>query len=124
MAMNRRQRARRVAVPRDSAMRIDDGNLARPFVTLEIDELTLRGIDVSDRRLLAEALERELVLALGARETLETLRSGARERVDGGVISIEANHGAPTIGRQIAQAVRRSLSEPMGGKDGAKISRH
>lgn len=109
MAMNRRQRARRAVTGNAAGAWIDDATAARSAITLDIGEVMLRGIDVSDRNLLAEALERELVLALGARETIETLRSGAHERVNGGVISLEANHSAPAIGRQIAQAVQRSL---------------
>jgi hypothetical protein len=109
MAMNRRQRARRAVAENPSGARIDDAPAARSSITLDIGEVILRGIDAGDRNLLAEALERELVLALGARETIETLRSGAHERVNGGVISLEANHSAPAIGRQIAQVVQRSL---------------
>jgi hypothetical protein len=93
----------------------------RAPIHLEIGELVLRGIEVRDRSTLAETLERELTLSLG--EMTRTLRSGARERVDGGVISLEANRSASTIGRQIAQAVQRSLIEPISSSDGAKISK-
>ena len=123
MAMNRRRRARRAMTKSDHRVRIDNSMSARPAVTLDIGEVVLRGIDVGDRNALAAALERELTLVLGDGEMSRTLRAGARDRVDGGVIPLEANQSAPAIGRQIAQAVQRSLIEPMPSSDGAKISK-
>jgi hypothetical protein len=109
MAMKRRQRARTGAAGGAAGTPAGARSPARPTITLEIGEVVLRGIGVGDRHALAAALERELAAALGAGDAMQTLRPSARERVDGGVISLEANHSAPTIGRQIAQVVRRSL---------------
>jgi hypothetical protein len=107
--MSRRERARRAVSEHDFARPMDRSFAARPAITLEIGEVVLRGIDVGDRHALAAGLERELAVALGAGEMMRTLRSGAHERVDGGMISLEGNPSAPSIGRQIAQVVQRSL---------------
>ena len=111
MAMNRRQRARRAAAEHASGTRMSDRISARRAITLEIGEVVLCGIDANDRGALAAALEHELVLALGG-ETLRALRAGSRDRVDGGTISLDMNRGILPLGRQIAQAVERSLIEP------------
>ena len=123
MAMNLRRRARRGMAQDDFRTRIDESTPARPAVTLEIGEVVLRGIDVRDGNMLAETLERELVSVLGAGELAQELRAGARARVDGGTIFVEASSGAPTIGREIAQAVQRSLVEPMPSLGAAKGSK-
>jgi hypothetical protein len=123
MAMNRRQRARRAMVEGDYRLVIGQQTPERAPIHLEIGELVLRGIEVGDRNSLAETLERELALSLGEGEMTRTLRSGARERVGGGVIPLPANQSAPAIGRQIAQAVCRSLVEPMPNAGGAHSSK-
>jgi hypothetical protein len=112
MAMNLRRRARRSMAQDDFRARIDEPTPARPAVTLEIGEGVLRGIEVRDGNMLAGTLERELVSVLVAGELAQALRAGERARVDGGTIFLEASGGAPAIGREIAQAVRRSLVEP------------
>ena len=123
MAMNLRRRARRGMAQDDFRTRIDESTPARPAVTLEIGEVVLRGIDVRDGNMLAETLERELVSVLGAGDLAQALRTGSRARVDGGTIFVEAGSGAPTIGREIAQAVQRSLVEPMPSLGAAKGSK-
>ena len=123
MAMNLRRRARQARVKSDYRARIDDSMPARPAVMLEIGEVVLRGIDVGDRNALAGALERELASALGDGEMIRMLGAGTRERIDGGTISLEDNRGAPALGCQIAQAVQRSLIEPMPSAGGLKSSK-
>lgn len=123
MAMNLRRRARRGMAQDDFRARIDEPAPARPAVTLEIGEVVLRGIDVRDGNMLAGALERELVSVLGDGELAQALRAGERARVDGGAIFVEASSGAPAIGREIAQAVHRSLVEPMPSLGATKSSK-
>lgn len=123
MAMNLRRRARRGMAQDDFRASIDEPAPARPAVTLEIGEVVLRGIDVRDGNMLAGTLERELVSVLGAGELAQALRAGARARVDGGTIFLKASSGAPAIGREIAQAVQRSLVEPMPSLGATKISK-
>ena len=122
MAMKRRQRARRVVAEDAPGTRIDDAISARPAITIEIGEVVLRGIDVGDRGALAAALERELTSVLGDGETTRIFRAGTRARIDGGTISFEGNRSAPALGRQIAQAVQRSLIES--SARAAKVSKH
>jgi hypothetical protein len=123
MAMNLRRRARQAMAQGDFRSAVSEQTSALTPIHLEIGELVLRGIEVGDRNSLAETLERELALSLGEGEMTRTLRSGARERVDGGVIPLPANQSAPAIGRQIAQAVCRSLVEPMPNAGGTHSSK-
>jgi hypothetical protein len=122
MAMNERRRTRTAASQNSSHARIDDAIAARPALKIEIDEVVLRGINVGGRSALAAALERELTSMLSDGETTRTLRSNARERIDGGTIFLEANRDVPGLGREIAQAVQRSLIElmPMQRTEGSK----
>jgi len=123
MAMNERRRARLATAERDCRVRIDNAMAVRPAVALDIGEIVLRGIDVSDHYALAGALKGALASALGEWEMTRRLRSGAREWADGGTISLDANRGVSAIGRQIAQAVQRSLIQPAPSAGGAKISK-
>jgi hypothetical protein len=124
MAMNRRQRARMGAVGGAAGTHAGAPLPARPAITLEIGEVVLRGIDIGDRKAFAAALERELTVLLGEGRMPRMLPAGARHRVDGGVISLAANHGAPAVGREVARVVQRSLAGPLPDAGEAKISKH
>jgi hypothetical protein len=124
MAMNRRQRARQSATKHDASVRTGNASALRPEIRLEIGEVVLRGIDIRDRNGLAVALERELAGVLGEANVMGALQGGARDRVDGGVISLEASQSSPAMGGQIAHAVQRSLVGPLAGAAEAKIAKH
>ena len=109
MAMNRRQRARASAAV-TAANRLGREPLpSHSAITLDIGGVVLHGIDIQDRNGLAAALEGELAAVLAEADVTPALHGGGRDRVDGGVISLEENHSSPAVGRQIAHAVQRSL---------------
>lgn len=79
-------------------------------VKLHIEELSLQGFVAEDRHRVAEAMRAELARLIGARGGQQLFaRPISLHALDGGAIEIKAGAPPRAAGRQIAQAIFRSL---------------
>jgi hypothetical protein len=79
-------------------------------IDLHIEELVLHGFAARDRHRIAAAVQTELVRLLGAEGPRSSLaNSPALGRLNAGAFEVKAGAKPQQTGRQIAQAVFRSL---------------
>lgn len=80
-------------------------------VELHIEELVLRGFAPGDRRLIGEAVERELARLFGDQGVPPSLPQDATVRhLDAGAFDVRPGFGTEAIGAQVARAVHGELS--------------
>jgi hypothetical protein len=81
-------------------------------VQVQIDELVLHGFAASDRYVVGEAVERELVRLLSEKGVPRSLRSeNARDKIKAPGFNAAFGAKQSAIGRQIAQAVYDGFSQ-------------
>ena len=85
----------------------------RPYnIDLHIEELVLDGFAPTDRRAIAEAVQRELTRLLTDQGIHPSLSNGYEaERVDGGAFHVQPGARGNAIGTQVAQAIYGGLGE-------------
>jgi hypothetical protein len=81
-------------------------------IELHIEELVLHGFPAGDRQRIAEAAQTELARLLAAGGLPK--QDISLDRVNGGAFQVAANAKPQQAGRQIAQAVFRSLGQQTG----------
>jgi hypothetical protein len=81
-------------------------------VQVQIEELVLHGFAPSDRYVIGEAVERELVRLLSEKGVPRSLRSeNARDEIKAPSFNAALGAKQPAIGQQIAQAVYDGFSQ-------------
>jgi hypothetical protein len=83
----------------------------RPYnIDLHIDELVLHGFAPTERRAIAEAVQRELTRLFTEQGIHPSLSNSYKaERVDGGAFQVQPGAKGNTIGAQVAQAIYGGL---------------
>lgn len=82
-------------------------------VTVEIDQLSISGLQIGDRAAFAKALREGLQEGLSDPATLQSLLAGggpsARLHLDGGRLTAPADAGSAALGRSAAEAIVREV---------------
>ena len=101
----------RVGQVRDSSPVTDHPAGARHSLRVHIEELVLHGFAPGDRRGIAQAVETELTRLLGSGGARWAQSPPALERINGGAFKVELGSKPQATGKQVAQAVYRSLRQ-------------
>jgi len=83
----------------------------RQSLKVHIEELVLHGFAPGDRRRIAQAVETELTRLLGGGGARWAQSPPALERISGGAFKVELGSKPQAAGKQVAQAVYRSLRQ-------------
>jgi len=89
-------------------------------IELHIEELVLHGFEARDRHSIAEAVQLELARLIAANGGTDSLNTPiSLERIKTSAFKVQANAKAQQAGKQIAEAVFRSLHRPATPANGA-----
>src|SRR5436190_891343 len=109
--MNQRERMRRREKKAASDRFGPENFHTRPSIQLRIDELFLHDADFARRERIADAFQSELTNKITEGGLPKhALTTSARERIDGGTISLQRMATAERIGTDIARAVYGGLN--------------
>jgi hypothetical protein len=87
-------------------------------IVIEIDELVLHGLPPGGRYRIGEAVQAELARILGERGLPGAWTEGAAPLLDGGSFNVASGLPATAIGRGVAEAVYRTVTDMPGNPGG------
>lgn len=82
------------------------------MVELHIDELVLQGFAASDRYRIAAAIEQELAQLVREHGLPAAIEAGSIAALNAGGFDVAANATPRAIGKHVAQAVYRAMTQP------------